>query len=142
MLKHLSIKNYAIIEKVELKFNDGFTVITGETGAGKSILLGALSLVLGKRVDSSVLNNKEKKCIIEAEFAINSILHEGFFNKYDIDYEEIKEPQQNNYELTSTDFLMLLTVAIEDKLMKLVKNYAKITAFIPISLQKGAMYYR
>ena len=68
MLKHLSITNYAIIEHLELNINNGFTVITGETGAGKSILLGALSLILGQRADTSVLNNKEKKCIIEGEF--------------------------------------------------------------------------
>ena len=71
MLKHLSITNYAIIENLELKFNNGFTVITGETGAGKSILLGALSLILGQRADTSVLNDKDKKCIIEGDFDID-----------------------------------------------------------------------
>ena len=70
MLTHLSIKNYALIDELNVSFTSGFTTITGETGAGKSILLGGLSLVLGKRADLSSLKNKEAKCIIEAEFAI------------------------------------------------------------------------
>jgi DNA repair protein RecN (Recombination protein N) len=89
MLKHLSIKNYAIIESIELDFNKGFTVITGETGAGKSILLGALSLILGKRVDASVLNNKEKKCIIEGEFLFKEENYSSFFKENDFDLEPI-----------------------------------------------------
>ncbi|MBL4593051.1 MAG: DNA repair protein RecN [Flavobacteriales bacterium] len=88
MLKHLSITNYAIIENVELEFNNGFTVITGETGAGKSILLGALSLILGKRADISVLNNMDKKCIVEGEFSFQKSTYINFFNQNDLDYEE------------------------------------------------------
>jgi DNA repair protein RecN (Recombination protein N) len=87
MLKHLSITNYAIIEKLELKINNGFTVITGETGAGKSILLGALSLILGQRADTSVLNDKEKKCIIEGEFDFEKERYLSFFDKHELDYE-------------------------------------------------------
>ncbi len=87
MLKHLSITNYAIIKQVELKFNAGFTVITGETGAGKSILLGALSLILGKRADTSVLNDKQKKCIVEGEFNLQEENYIHFFNENDLDYE-------------------------------------------------------
>ena len=87
MLKHLSITNYAIIEKLELSLAEGFTVITGETGAGKSILLGALSLILGQRADSSVLNNKEKKCIIEGEFDFKEDQYLHFFKKHELDYE-------------------------------------------------------
>jgi len=68
MLKSLSINNYALIENLEINFNDGFSVITGETGAGKSIILGALSLILGKRADLNVLKDKSKKCIIEGVF--------------------------------------------------------------------------
>ncbi len=87
MLKHLSITNYAIIEKLEIKIDDGFTVITGETGAGKSILLGALSLILGQRADTSVLNDKEKKCIIEGEFEFDKKQYFDFFNENELDYE-------------------------------------------------------
>tara|TARA_B100000809_G_scaffold47926_1_gene42597 strand:+ start:3403 stop:5058 length:1656 start_codon:yes stop_codon:yes gene_type:complete len=87
MLKHLAIHNYVIIEQLELSINEGFTVITGETGAGKSILLGALSLILGQRADTSVLNNKEKKCIIEGEFDFDKERYISFFDKHELDYE-------------------------------------------------------
>ena len=66
MLNSIHIKNYALIEEVNLQFNNGFTVITGETGAGKSILLGALGLILGKRADISSIGNPDEKCVIEA----------------------------------------------------------------------------
>ena len=88
MLKQLEISNYAIIEKVSVPFDKGFTVITGETGAGKSIILGALGLILGKRADSSVLNNPEKKSIVEATFDIRDYDMQGLFENEDIDFEE------------------------------------------------------
>ena len=68
MLKTLSIRNYAIIEELEITFSQGMNAITGETGAGKSIIMGALGLILGNRADSSVLLNKNAKCIIEGVF--------------------------------------------------------------------------
>ncbi len=86
MIKNIYIKNYALIEKLDIDFNHGFTVITGETGAGKSILLGALSLILGKRADTSVLKNKDTKCIVEATFDIEKYNLEKFFIKNDLDY--------------------------------------------------------
>ena len=70
MLTGLSIKNFALIDELQVAFNSGFSIITGETGAGKSILLGGLSLVLGKRADLSQIKDKSKKCIIEATFDI------------------------------------------------------------------------
>ncbi len=88
MLKSLEIKNYAIIEEVNLHFKDGLTVITGETGAGKSILLGALGLILGERADTSVLYNKEAKCIVEGTFQVSQYQLQDFFEQYDLDYEE------------------------------------------------------
>jgi DNA repair protein RecN (Recombination protein N) len=87
VLAQLSIKNYALIDDLNISFEQGFTTITGETGAGKSILLGALSLVLGKRADLSSLKAKDKKCTIEAEFAISNYALEGFFESNDLDYE-------------------------------------------------------
>lgn len=87
MLTNLSIKNYALIDHLNVKFTNGFTVITGETGAGKSILLGGLSLVLGKRADLSSLREKEDKCIVEAEFEISKYGLETFFSENDLDYE-------------------------------------------------------
>ena len=88
MIVSLSIENFALIEKLSVKFTDGFSVITGETGAGKSILLGALGLVLGKRADLSSLKNKEEKCIIEAHFQIKNYNLQSFFEANDLDYEE------------------------------------------------------
>jgi len=89
MLTTLSIKNYALIENLNVTFHSGFSTITGETGAGKSILLGGLALVLGKRADASLVINKEKKCIIEAEFDIEKYMLNSFFDQEDLDYEEI-----------------------------------------------------
>jgi DNA repair protein RecN (Recombination protein N) len=88
MITSLSIENFALIEKLSVRFSDGFSVITGETGAGKSILLGALGLVLGKRADLSSLKNKDDKCIIEAIFKIKDYNLKPFFNENDLDYEE------------------------------------------------------
>ncbi|WP_397362507.1 DNA repair protein RecN [Olleya sp. R77988] len=87
MLTGLTIKNYALIDQLQVNFNDGFTIITGETGAGKSILLGGLSLILGKRADLSNLRNPEKKCIIEAVFDISKYKLKSLFKTEDLDYE-------------------------------------------------------
>ncbi|WP_420399977.1 DNA repair protein RecN [Flagellimonas sp.] len=87
MLTNLSIQNYALIDDVNVQFAAGFTTITGETGAGKSILLGGLSLVLGKRADLTSLKNQTQKCIIEAEFDISKYKLEDFFQSHDLDYE-------------------------------------------------------
>src|SRR5688572_20869257 len=72
MLKQLSIQNYAIIDSIDIKFPTGMNVVTGETGAGKSIIMGALGLILGERADSTALVNKEKKCIVEGVFKIEN----------------------------------------------------------------------
>ncbi len=88
MITSLSIKNYALIEKLSIDFSKGFSIITGETGAGKSIILGALGLVLGKRADLTSLKNKEEKCIIEAQFEISKYNLKEFFEINDLDYED------------------------------------------------------
>lgn len=87
MITQLTIKNYALIEDIKVDFREGLTIITGETGAGKSILLGALSLLLGKRADLSSIKNNTKKCVIEAEFQINLYQLNAFFKSHDLDYE-------------------------------------------------------
>ena len=89
MLISLSIKNFALIEHLSIDFENNFTTITGETGAGKSILLGALGLVLGKRADLSSLKNKDEKCVIEAHFSISKYNLQHFFELHDFDYEDI-----------------------------------------------------
>lgn len=88
MITSLSIKNYALIEKLSIDFSKGFSIITGETGAGKSIILGALGLVLGKRADLTSLKNKEEKCVIEACFEISKYNLRSFFESNDLDYED------------------------------------------------------
>lgn len=88
MITSLSIKNYALIEKLTIDFSEGFSIITGETGAGKSIILGALGLVLGKRADLTSLKNKEEKCVIEAYFEISKYNLQSFFESNDLDYED------------------------------------------------------
>ncbi|MGO4904202.1 DNA repair protein RecN [Flavobacterium sp. W20_MBD1_R3] len=87
MITSLSIKNYALIEKLTIDFSKGFSTITGETGAGKSIILGALGLVLGKRADLTSLKNKEEKCVIEAHFEISKYNLRPFFEANDLDFE-------------------------------------------------------
>ncbi|SMC58993.1 DNA repair protein RecN [Moheibacter sediminis] len=87
MLTRLSVSNFAIIDELQLQFGDGLTIITGETGAGKSILLGALKLVLGERADLKQLNNAEKKCIIEATFDISKLNLSSFFEENELDHE-------------------------------------------------------
>src|SRR5688572_715576 len=88
MLHHLSIQNYALIEKIEMDFPEGLSIITGETGAGKSILLGALSLIAGNRADASVLQDKTKKCIVEGTFFIKNYSLTSFFTEHELDYSE------------------------------------------------------
>lgn len=87
MLKNLKISNYALIEKSDIDFSSGFSVITGETGAGKSIILGALGLLMGQRADSKVIKANEKKCAVEAIFNIEGLQLEAFFSEHDIDYD-------------------------------------------------------
>ena len=87
MLTSLSIKNYALIDSLNVDFNDGFSIITGETGAGKSILLGGLSLILGKRADLSSLKDATQKCIIEAVFNISNYNLKPLFESEDFDFE-------------------------------------------------------
>jgi DNA repair protein RecN (Recombination protein N) len=89
MLQHLRIQNFALIEETEVHLNRGLTVITGETGAGKSILLGALGLTLGNRADLNSLHDKTKKCIIEARFNIKEYNLTSFFENHELDFEEI-----------------------------------------------------
>jgi len=87
LITSLSIKNYALIDNLQVNFNQGFSIITGETGAGKSILLGGLALILGKRADLSSIKDTSRKCIIEAVFDITSYKLKGLFEKKDIDYD-------------------------------------------------------
>jgi DNA repair protein RecN (Recombination protein N) len=88
MLIKLIIENYALIDRLEMDFSEGFSVITGETGAGKSILLGALSLILGNRGDVNVLLDSSRKCIVEGTFAIKGYPLEKIFREHELDYDD------------------------------------------------------
>lgn len=88
MLLSLSIKNYALIRDISVDFTNGLSIITGETGAGKSILLGGLSLVLGKRADTGLVYNKEVKCVVEAKFEVSRYDLRTLFEKEDLDYDD------------------------------------------------------
>lgn len=87
MLHKLTISNYALIDNLDISFTDGMTTITGETGAGKSIILGALSLLLGKRADTTVLKDKDKKSVVEATFSLPNDSLLAFFESLDIDFD-------------------------------------------------------
>lgn len=88
MLKNLKIENYALIEHLDIDFTDGLSVITGETGAGKSIIIGALSLVLGHRVDTKIILSDSGKCVVEAVFDISAYNLQHFFDQWELDYSD------------------------------------------------------
>src|SRR5690606_1492734 len=88
MLARLLIKNYALIEHLDIRFDKGLNIITGETGAGKSIIMGALGLILGNRAEGKHFFDESKKCIIEGTFKVDSYDLVGFFNEHDIDYDK------------------------------------------------------
>lgn len=89
MLKSLSVENYALIEKTEINWHRGFSVITGETGSGKSILLGALGLIQGARADVKTLKDTERKCVVEAEFDVSAYHLQSFFEDNELDYDDV-----------------------------------------------------
>ena len=88
MLNRLVIRNYALIEDLDISFSTGLNILTGETGAGKSIIMGALSLILGNRAESRYFFNQQKKCIIEGYFKIQGYNLQSFFDENELDYEE------------------------------------------------------
>ena len=89
MLKNIRVQNFALIDQAELLFEEGFTVITGETGSGKSILLGAIGLLLGQRADAKIFRNNEQKCVIEAQFEIAGRNWKTFFKQHDLDWDDV-----------------------------------------------------
>ncbi len=134
MLIHLSIENYALIEKLDIDFSEGLSVITGETGAGKSILIGALSLILGKRADTHVLLNKSKKCIVEGSFNIENYGLDNFFKKYELDYEnitvlrrEINKNGKSRAFINDTPVNLNLLKELGDKLVDIHSQFNTIT---------------
>ncbi len=86
MLKHLEIQNYALIEHLSIDFEQGFSIVTGETGAGKSIIMGALALILGQRADAKSIQEGKSKCVVEAQFDVSDYALQAFFDENDLDY--------------------------------------------------------
>ena len=89
MLKEITISNYALIDYLRIDLSKGFTSITGETGAGKSIILGGLSLALGKRAEPNLVKDKTKKCFVDLIFSLKNLELKNLFNSLDIDYDTL-----------------------------------------------------
>ena len=124
MLASITIRNYALINELHIDFSSGLSIITGETGAGKSILLGALGLVLGNRADSSTLKNTNKKCVIEAIVSIDTYNLQDFFETEDIDYErntilrrEILPSGKSRAFINDTPVTLLVLTALRARLI-------------------------
>ena len=124
MLVSITIRNYALINELHIDFSSGLSIITGETGAGKSILLGALGLVLGNRADSSTLKNTNKKCVIEAIVSIDTYNLQDFFETVDIDYErntilrrEILPSGKSRAFINDTPVTLLVLTALRARLI-------------------------
>ena len=124
MLASITIRNYALINELHIDFSSGLSIITGETGAGKSILLGALGLVLGNRADSSTLKNTNKKCVIEAIVSIDTYNLQDFFETVDIDYErntilrrEILPSGKSRAFINDTPVTLLVLTALRARLI-------------------------
>ena len=166
MITSLSIENFALIEKLDIDFSSGFSIITGETGAGKSILLGALGLVLGKRADLTSLKNKDEKCIVEANFSIGKYNLESFFEANDLDYEQetiirreilpsgksrafVNDSQVNLQQLQDLSFYLIdvhsqhqtLELFEEDYQFKIIDSIANNQELL-IDFQSGLKKYR
>ncbi len=134
MLLRLKIKNYALIEELDMDFHPGFSVITGETGAGKSILMGALGLILGKRANTSVLKDKTGKCVVEGEFLVDAYDLDGFFEDNDLDYEkhailrrEINSSGKSRAFINDTPVTLNILKVLADKLVDIHSQHTTIT---------------
>ncbi len=134
MLSKLTIENYALIDHLEIDFPDGFSVITGETGAGKSILLGAISLILGQRGDASVLLNKSRKCIVEGTFLTKDYHLNDFFSSNLLDQEEntilrreINQTGKSRAFINDTPVNIGLLKTLGDRLLNIHSQHSIVT---------------
>ena len=134
MLAKLTIENYTLIDNLEIDFSDGFSVITGETGAGKSILLGALGLILGQRTDPSVLLDPSRKCIVEGHFIIGNYHLEEFFSLNELDYEvntilrrEISQSGKSRAFINDTPVNLSVLKDLGDHLLNIHSQHSIIT---------------
>lgn len=131
MLQKLSINNYALIDNLEISFDKGLNILTGETGAGKSIILGALSLILGQRAESRYFFNQQKKCVIEGSFRIESFHLKSFFEENDLDYDgdtvlrrEISSDGKSRAFINDTPVNLTLIKQFGEKLIDIHSQHA------------------
>ncbi|MGH1338433.1 MAG: DNA repair protein RecN [Aureispira sp.] len=130
MIRTLTIKNYAIIEELVINFSDNLTIITGETGAGKSIMLGGLGLIMGKRADTKVLYQQDHKCIVEGVFDVSPYGLEVFFEEHDLDYEaetslrrEITPSGKSRAFVNDTPVRLAVLKALSNRLIDLHQQF-------------------
>src|SRR4051812_34577937 len=131
MLQKLSISNYALIDNLEITFDKGLNILTGETGAGKSIILGALSLILGQRAESRYFFNQQKKCVIEGTFHIHDFHLKNFFEDNDLDHEaetilrrEITADGKSRSFINDTPVNLTLLKQLGEKLIDIHSQHA------------------
>ena len=123
MLTHLTISNYALIEKLDIDLSSGFSVITGETGAGKSIILGALGLICGQRADAKALKVGATKCLIEATFDVSGLHLEAFFADNDIDFDGVECIVRREINATGKSRAFLNDTPVQLTLLKELSAY-------------------
>jgi len=131
MLQRLTISNYALIDDLEISFDKGLNILTGETGAGKSIILGALSLILGQRAESRYFFNQQKKCVIEGSFKISGFHLKSFFEDNDLDYEtetilrrEISSDGKSRAFINDTPVNLTILKSLGEKLIDIHSQHA------------------
>jgi DNA repair protein RecN (Recombination protein N) len=134
MLRHLSVHNYALISKLEIDFQSGLTIITGETGAGKSILLGALGLLLGQRADTAALSDKATKCVVEGHFEVKDFSLQPLFQLHDLDYaattiirREVNPEGKSRAFINDTPVNLTVLRAITEKLVDIHSQHETLT---------------
>src|ERR1700743_1383472 len=130
MLQKLVINNYALIDNLEISFDGGLNILTGETGAGKSIILGALSLILGQRAESRYFFNQQKKCVIEGVFTISDFHLKSFFEDNELDYEaetilrrEISADGKSRAFINDTPVTLNVIKALGEKLIEIPSKH-------------------
>jgi DNA repair protein RecN (Recombination protein N) len=131
MLKRLAIRNYALIDNLDISFSNELNIMTGETGAGKSIILGALSLILGQRAEGKYFFNQQKKCVIEGTFEVNGFQLEDFFTENDLDYDretvlrrEISSDGKTRAFINDTPVNLALLKKLGEKLIDVHSQHA------------------
>jgi DNA repair protein RecN (Recombination protein N) len=139
MLKQLNITNYALIDNLQISFDAGLNILTGETGAGKSIILGALSLILGQRAESRYFFNQQKKCVIEGTFTIDGFHLKSFFEENDLDYEaetvlrrEISADGKSRAFVNDTPVTLNILKALGEKLIEIHSQHATLEINNPL----------